>query len=384
MMYKATDFYSKAVPIAHYYGFQSLSDITHKRRRAKRLPTYDRSVDSVDGKLSRVAKLCCEHNLYQEGRPIAMYHTSIDDPKAPKSSSHFGLQVYGVTQSIGEAYILRSACSILEDLEIDNVLVRVNSIGDKDSSARFARELGLFFRKHIADLEPSCRQALKKSPFDAFAWVIKNDSEMSSRVPKPLEYLSKESRRRFRDTLEHLETAEVPYEIDETLVANRDCYSDTIFSITKQDVDEFGDATEASILAQGGRHDEFSRKHFRTTLPAVGLVFFLPKKGRETVPKLRIPRRKSAFFVHFGPEAQRRSLSVMEMLRHKRVPISQAVGVPQLSEQLKQANDISVKYVVIMGQKEVQDGTVIVRDSNTLAQETISLSMLPDYLKTHR
>lgn len=368
----ASDFYKKAIGVASDYGFDSFDDllVMKKKVRGRNFPieVHNRRIDSHGGEFIKIIKTCLEHNILDEERPRMIYHSNIS-----AKALTFGLEIIGTHQSIAEALIIKTAGTILNEVGINDYRIHVNSLGDKDSSLKFTKELTNYLRKNINSIPPAGQLALKNNPISALEFMQRKKHDMCNEAPKSIEFLSKDNRRYFREILEYLEAQDTPYEVDNTVMGNRECYRHTLFEIRENN-------DEQRVLARGGRYDEFSSKNFKIPAPAVGIIFNFERKQREKMITPR-PRKPKIFFISIGPDAKRKGLNVIESLHKSRIPLSQIVGRDQLSKQIEYAEEKNIKRIVIMGQKEANDGTVIVRDIDTRAQEIVSVDELPSYLK---
>jgi histidyl-tRNA synthetase len=170
-----------------------------------------------------------------------------------------------------------------------------------------------------------------------------------------------------------------PYEINPKMIEHHECYSDAIFSI---DIESDQEANEAPpITVRGGRFDEFARRHTDLEVPAVGTVITLENSK---IPA-RFPRHKSVtpsvYVVQLGFGPKVRSLLLIDQLRQSGVPVFHDLASNSLSTQLRDAEARDVKYVVIVGQKEFVEDTVILRDMSVRTQEYVPQSTLVRKLK---
>ncbi|MEX0917073.1 MAG: His/Gly/Thr/Pro-type tRNA ligase C-terminal domain-containing protein [Candidatus Paceibacterota bacterium] len=349
-----------------------------KRKRRLSLPAARRKIDSLNGEISGAIKTCLEYDMPLENPPTLFFQTNQQNKKTGNRLV-FGLHVLGTKESIAEALALKVATEIAYDLGIKDIQFRVNTMGDKDSSQKFTRDLVVYLRKNINALPAQAREAFKKDPFLALEILEKKEHGLFADIPKPMEYLSTDSRKHFREVLEYIETAEIPYELDDLLIKHRDCYSQTLFEARPY-------VHEGSLLSiSGGRYDQLSRSLFGKEMPGVGIVFSLScaKKVRPA-PLLSIQKDPRVFFIHLGFEAKLKSLFVVEKLRTSRIPFYHSLVARQFSEELHHADELSVPYIVIMGQREALEDAVIVRNRETRAQEVVPIETLSDYLHTIR
>lgn len=400
------DFLKRAATTASHYGFLPFTEVSEKAlhsrggKKERLFPVPNsaplRSTDLAGTEFTKTLRVCGEQGLLSRRNPFLFFHTTLDfvkkgaSPKSDFKSFSFGLQAYGANQSsVGEAVVLKASLSILEEGGHSDMQVYVNSIGDKDSTARFGRELASNLRKRIADLPAPAEVALKTDPMEAFLYLIKKEHPIVEELPRPVEFLSAASRRHFREVLEQLEATGIPYELDDTLMGGREYYTETVFEI-RQRVPEGAapsePATSSNLRIRGGRYDELSKRMFKTAIPAVGIIFSMQNPGN-TITSAVAPIRVKApkvYFVHLGTEAKRHSISVIETLRKAHIPFHHSIAESGFSSQISEAERLSIPYLIIMGQKEAVESSVIVRNIGTRAQQTVRIDALPTYLKMSR
>jgi histidyl-tRNA synthetase len=95
----------------------------------------------------------------------------------------------------------------------------------------------------------------------------------------------------------------------------------------------------------------------------------------------RILKKQKVFFVQLGFEAKLKSLAVLEILRKAKIPVEQSISKDSLGAQLGIAERLEIPYVLIFGQKEALEHSVIVRDMENRSQETVKIEELSDYIK---
>jgi len=120
-------------------------------------------------------------------------------------------------------------------------------------------------------------------------------------------------------------------------------------------------------------------------IPAVGgaigvdRVMLSPNYIRQNPKLIKKPK---LFFIQLSFDAKLKSMEIIEVLRHARIPMAQSLSKDSLGAQLAIAEKLQVPYTLILGQKEALDNTVIVRDMNNRSQEIIAIPKLAEYIKT--
>tara|TARA_B100000745_G_scaffold210740_1_gene139583 strand:- start:3206 stop:4378 length:1173 start_codon:yes stop_codon:yes gene_type:complete len=385
MKSSTTDTLRTAINTAEYFGFTPLS-VWQKHPVCKsckqplqhNLSAADRKLDSIYGILSNGAKNFADNNLHSLEAPVFFY--SLDS--VPRSGdTALSLQIFGVPKSIAEAVLIQTSSAILTELGRKNHVVRINSLGDRDSGARYYRELNNFLKKRLIDMPPEAREKMKDSVCSALMHLIEKDHELAYKTPNPLEYLSDQSRRHFREIIEYMDMSETPYEIDPKLIGHNKCYSDAIFCIDASDNQEDGE----SIAINGGRYDSFMIEHLRQEIPAAGaVVIFKNRKLPGRLPKSSVTKKPSVYVVQLGSLPKVKTLLLVDQLRQNGIAVYQDLASDSLSTQLRDAEEKGVRYTVIMGQKEYVDGTVILRDMKARNQEHVTIASLPARLSRSR
>ena len=397
----------KAAEVAIYYGFrpietpilesedlfhQSLgedTDVVEKELYTLRTKGGDKLALRPEG-TAPIMRAYFEHGMQAEPQPVMLYAAGPffrhDSPQRGRYREfrQFDLEVIGSPKSIADAIVIRLIMIILKEAGLNNLALEINSIGDRDCRPIFRRELLNYYKKHARALCADCRERLKTNPLRLLDCKNPKCVELKAGAPSSIGYLCAPCKLHFKEVLEYLEAMEIPYTINNNLVRGLDYYTRTVFEITSGVKDESG--APPLSLAGGGRYDYLARSlGSKKPAPAVGGAIGLdrviqsPDFNRLTP---RILKKPKVFFIQLGLEAKMHSLQVIEILRQARVPVTHSLSKDSLSVQLAMAEKVKIPYTLILGQKEVIDGTVIVRDMNTRSQNTVKLKDLAEHLKT--
>jgi histidyl-tRNA synthetase len=381
---------------ALFYGFTPLA-LPHihpdDSTEAKKISEGEIVVDHdnhEEGASVRLEEKIALLRLYEKEKmgslpqPVMLYFKKpfVGDRRKPNpKESHHGLEIIGTNKSIAEAILIQAAMAILSDAGETDLHVEINSIGDKESLARFTREIAAYYRKHLNDLPAKCRDVMKKDVFSLLGCDHEACQKLAIDCPKSINFLSEKSRQHFKEVLEFLETLEIPYAINNTLVANRDYCSETIFEVRKGD-------PKAHPLAIGIRYDTLAKRlGHKKELSALGVSICLKKPAKSatvkmsTVAKILDPQ---ICFMQLGFEAKLKSLKLMEVLRQARIPVAQSFAKDKMAGQVGQAEKMQAPIVVIMGKKEAMENAVIVRESATRSQDTVLITDTPARLKKYK
>src|SRR3989344_4465943 len=372
----AEEILSKARAVGQYYGFTPLTSFTDKSRGSARAKssypetiaglTLDPVAETVAGFLKHCRNAACAPTQRQ---PSFIWHNNIAPGRSAQKKTVVQFHALGSDRAIADAVVIRALMALVRDLFHEEPTVRVNSMGDKETRARYSRELSNFFKKKSASLPEECIAHSREDVFLAAEFAIAR--ECAEDLPAPTEHLSDASRKRFEDLLEYLEMTETPYELGRTLISRGPVWNDTCFEICVGD----------RRVAWGSRYNDLVR-HFFPSAPfsATGAVIQIASEG-SAVKKSPTARLRFSF-VHIGDEAKRISIRLAEDFRKARVSLTQDIGVESLTEQLHLAERDNNPYLLIMGRKEALENSVILRNRQTQEQTILPLANLAERLKS--
>lgn len=368
----AEEILKKAHAVGQYYGFTPLTVLTAKSRgKAKTKPIAELAnltLDPVAQTIANFLKQCYASGFTPSARqPLFAWHTNIAPGRAAPKKALVEFHAIGSDRALADAVVIRAFLALVRDLFHEEPVARINSMGDKETRARYARELAGYLKKRAGVLPEECIDCAKRDTIEAAALAIKR--ECAEGLPAPTDHLSDASRKRFEDLLEYLEMTDTPYELAHDLITPGTLWSETCFEI------RIGDQP----VAWGSRYTDFAKLFFGAGIPAMGAVLRLSTEGK-TITKPSVPRTRFAF-VHIGDEAKRLSIRLAEDFRKARVPLTQDIGVESLAEQMHLAETRNPPYLLIMGRKEALESSAILRNRQTQEEFVLPLDGLAERLK---
>ena len=369
------ELFNKSHAVGQYYGFTPLPSLTAKARGTARAKPVDQNAlanlapDSTADTVISFLKQCqnIEH-VPSPRQPLFVWHTNLAPGRPAQKKTIIQFHALGSDRPIADAVVIRAVLALSHDLFRETPVVRINSMGDKETRARYARELGNFFKKRVSTLPEECLIIAKRDVLEAAELVIARG--WADDLPSPIEHLSDASRKRFEDLLEYLEMTETPYELARHLINRSRAWSDICFEFT----------VDGKRVAWGSRYNDLTKHFFPGPVTsATGAVIVVTSDGK-AVQKAKSPRLRFSF-VHIGDEAKRLSIRLAEDFRKARVSLAQDIGVESLTEQLYLAERRNSPYVLIMGRKEALENTAILRNRQTQEETVLPLLGLIDRLK---
>lgn len=323
------------------------------------------------------------HGMQSLPQPIKVWNYGPvfrhDRPQAGRFRQfhQFGCETIGYRHPSLDAELILVAYNFLKDLGI-SVNVHINSIGNVSDRENYTIELVGYLRSKRSYLCENCKKRITKNPLRVLDCKEEHCAEVVSEAPQIIDWLSEDSKNYFTKVLECLDELSIPYILKSTLVRGLDYYCDTVFEFYEDsDVERAQNA-----LGGGGRYDYLIEQLGGQPTPASGFALGLERvisilKGLDDNNKKLLQKDWSRiFFAQLGEQANYRTLGLIEELRLQNIVVRHNLAKSSLKVQMEIADKLGATHTLILGQKEVHDGTVIIRDMDSGNQEIIDQNKL--------
>ena len=347
----------------------------------------DRSGSRLTLRPESTASVCrayLEHGLHNLPQPVKLYYiTSVfryERPQAGRYRQHhqFGCEAIGNDDPTLDAEVIDAAWRFFESLNLRHLSLQLNSIGCKKCRPGYLAALKDYYAKYTGELCRDCKTRLKRNPLRLLDCKKSSCQPAANSAPRNIDHLCPECAKHFNALKHQLQLLELPFELNHRLVRGLDYYTRTVFEIQP----EVGGAQ--STLGGGGRYDNLIEELGGKPTPAIGfatgierIIINLKKQG-VSVPPLPSPQ---VFLAHIGEEAKDEATKLTARLRQAGIGVIEALGNKSLKAQLRQANKLGIEHAVIIGEQEIKDGTVILRDMTTAQQKTVPFDQLEKLLR---
>lgn len=332
------------------------------------------------------ARAYINHGMVERPQPVKMWYLGPmfrhDRPQAGRYRQfhQVGFESFGVGEPIVDAQLIVIGHQLFKELGLD-VKVEINSIGTPECRQAYLTELVAYFRQHRSKLSEDDKKRLQKNPLRILDSKEDTTRELLEGAPQILDWLDEASKEHFMKVLEFLEEIEVPYVLNPYLVRGLDYYTHSVFEF--QLAQDDGDSAQ-SALGGGGRYDGLVELLGGRPTPGCGFALGIERIVRALEAKgINPPERPQAqvFFAQLGDASRRVGLKLFEEFRQAGIPVAEAFGKNALKGQLEAANKLGVDLTLILGQKEVLDGTIIIRDMESGAQEIVDVKKVVALVK---
>ncbi len=334
-----------------------------------------------------VCRAYLENSMSRLGQPQKLFYIGPvfrhDRPQLGRyrQFTQVGFEVIGgASDPIYDAQIITIASDILKEMKIKNPLLKINSIGCRTCRPVYKRQLYTYYKTHEKELCADCVRRLKSNPLKLLDCKEEKCVALRAKAPNILDKLCVTCAAHFKAVLEYLDEVKLPYMLDNTLVRGLDYYSRTVFEFIPD-----GKEADLGSVVGGGRYDYLMETiGVHNTVPALG--FALGAERLIAVMKQReisFPDRigKKIFLAHAGELAKKKAFALIRELRAEGLIVSEALAKESLGAQLKVADKEGVGFALILGQKEIYEEAIILRDLRSGAQESVPLAKLVAEIK---
>ncbi|HRY82299.1 MAG TPA: histidine--tRNA ligase [Candidatus Moranbacteria bacterium] len=326
-----------------------------------------------------------QNGMHLQPKPVKIFSTGpvyrYDRPQEGRYREHYqaNFDAYGEQDPILDAQMIQIAHRLVQALGIKTVQMQVNSIGCPACRKDYKELLVNYLESKKLKLCQDCKRRMQANPLRVLDCKEDKCSQVAALAPQSVDHLCEDCRNHFKTLLEYLDELDLPYIINPHLVRGLDYYTKTVFEIWSS-----AEEGKKLSLGGGGRYDRLIKMMGGEDTPAIGFGIGMERiisEMKRVQAKPYKPPRPKVFLAQLGNLAKKKSLKLFSELEKNGILTAESFGRGSLKSQLKVANKLGVEITLILGQKETLDGTVIVKNMTTGAQETVSADKLVDLIK---
>ncbi|MGV6989394.1 histidine--tRNA ligase [Testudinibacter sp. P80/BLE/0925] len=273
-----------------------------------------------------------------------------------------GVEVFGITQAEIDAELILLTARLWKALGIaDHVSLQLNSIGSLEARNNYRQALVDFLQDHLDILDDDCKRRLTTNPLRILDSKNEQIQQVLNHAPKLHDYLDEDSKRHFAHLCAILDQMGIAYEINQKLVRGLDYYNKTVFEWVTTALGAQG------TVCGGGRYDGLVEQLGGHATSGVGFAMGVERLVllvQEVNQNLRLPPAVDIYVVHSGEQAALHAFKVAEQLRaacpQKNVMLHCSGG--NFKKQFKRADKSGAAFAVVIGEDEVQNGRLVVKD----------------------
>jgi histidyl-tRNA synthetase len=295
-----------------------------------------------------------------------------------RQHNQFGAEAIGVGSAEQDVELIDMLCEILRRLGLKGLQVMVNSVGDEKTRDPYRAALKTYLEPHFSELSAESQVRFTKNVLRILDSKDAKDQALLEKAPSILDFLSEEAQDHFERVKHLLSQQKIPYVVTPKLVRGLDYYNKTVFEVAS-------DALGAhNTLGGGGRYDgliaELGGPHLPTVGYGMGLERVLQTMMAQNIP---FPSRRgpTVFFIAMGDKATSTCFEWLLRLRHAGISAEMDLAGKKVGTALQLANAENARYVVVVGDRELESQEIEVKEMKTRTTQKIRLSDLEGFLK---
>ncbi|MGF1685917.1 histidine--tRNA ligase [Photobacterium japonica] len=291
----------------------------------------------------------------------------------------FGVEVFGLNGPDVDAELIMMTARMWRTLGIDkHVRLELNSIGSLEARATYREALVAFLEQHIEILDEDCKRRMHTNPLRVLDTKNAAVQEILVDAPKLSEYLDEESTAHFAGLCELLDAAGIEYQVNERLVRGLDYYNRTVFEWITESLGSQG------TVCGGGRYDGLVEQLGGKATPAVGFAMGLERLVlmMETLELTDVRRAVDVYIVTAGEGTMMAGMKLAEKLREDApgLRVMNHFGGGNFKKQFKRADNVGAVVALVLGENEIAEQTVVVKDLRggeqiTMAQDEVAAKL---------
>ena len=332
------------------------------------------------------ARMFIENGLANAPLPLKAYYIvpcyRYERPQAGRLREfhQFGIEVFGTSAPEADAEVIFAASSFLKKLGIRDTRLEINSIGCKSCRAEYNRALKDYFRPHLGEMCATCNERFDKNPLRMIDCKEERCKKITANAPKILDYLCPECRAHFERVKTLLDGLGVEYAVNPDIVRGLDYYTRTVFEFVSTSIGAQG------TVCGGGRYDGLISELGGGNVPAIGfaaglerLVLLMENTG-VPFPEAPVPE---VYIAGMDDASRAKAFSLVNGLRTQGISAEGDLMARSVKAQLKYADKLGAKYVVVIGGTELETGVCNVKKMSDGSVTCVPFADIYAFLKNN-
>lgn len=322
-----------------------------------------------------VIRAYIEHHIYEKD-PVAklftigpMFRRERPQKGRFRQFHQINVEFLGQEDPRIDAELMSMLMYLLSEVGLDNLKLEINSLGCDKCRPAFREKVTAFLKNREEDLCEDCRRRLITNPLRIFDCKNESCQEIISGAPVILDFICAQCREHFEKVEEYLEILHIPFILNTKMVRGLDYYTRTAFEITTQSLGA------QNAVTGGGRYDGLVQMLGGPDISGIGfaigfdrLISMIPEKDTEYVG------RPNIFIAALGDKAQDFAFSLCNELRLADIRAEMDFSGRSLKSQMKRSNKLNCSHTLIIGEKEMEEGSAQLRNMGDGTQESVDIN----------
>lgn len=317
-----------------------------------------------------VIRACIEHKLLSQSSTSRLwYFTPIFRYERPQKGRYrqahqCGLELLGAKDAMADVEVMRITYEFYQNLGIQDVEVRVNSIGRKETRNTYQAALLDHVSGWLKDQSDEQKARTDKNPLRLLDSKEPELIELLKEAPSILDHLEPESADHFDEVKQGLSDQGVPFVVDHSIVRGLDYYTDTVFEVISNQIGAQG------ALCGGGRYDDLVEQMGGPSTPAVGVAMGI-ERALIATQDIQPPVSSRLVVVIAATEDRSAIDQTLDLLRSGGIPCTSEFSNAPMKKQFKEADRLGARLAVVVGDDEIANGSLTVKDMISFEQKSL-------------
>lgn len=338
----------------------------------------DRSITLRPEGTAGIARAALEHGLLGDALPLRVsYNITCFRYEKPGSGRfrefhQFGVELYGAVSPAADSELLALAHACFQALGLKNVVLEINSLGCKECRKKYTQALLDYFGRYKDKLCGTCLERLEKNPLRVLDCKSPEDQKIAAGAPSILDFLCDDCNEHFREVQARLSAAEIPYRVEPTIVRGLDYYTRTVFEMVHTTA-----GGERVVCGGGGRYGDLIQELGGNPTEGIGFAMGLERLlSTMAAEGCAFPEEKCCdiYLASMGETAGVRAFRLANSLRAAGLYAQCDLMSRSVKAQMKYANKIGARYVIVLGDDEMAKGEAILKPMNGGEPRPVRLS----------
>lgn len=334
-----------------------------------------------------VVRSYIENSIFNDTQPTKMYYITpcfrYERPQAGRLREfhQFGIEVFGTQDPYVDAEVISVGMTLFESLGVRNLELRINSVGCPKCRKEYNAKLKAFLEPKLDRLCKYCQDRYDTNPLRILDCKEEKCKENLADVPFMLDNLCDDCRDHFEGLKRGLEIIGLDYIVDPKIVRGLDYYTKTAFEIVSKDIGSQG------TVCGGGRYDGLVEQCGGPSTPGVGfglglerLLLTMENQGI-SIPDIEKPE---LYIAAIGEKANDKAMELLFKLRRSSIRAEKDYLNRSIKAQMKYANKINARKVIVIGDEEIEKGIVSIKDMENGKIVDASLDNISDIINIIR
>ena len=322
-----------------------------------------------------VIRLYLQNGLHMLSKPVKVFSMGpvfrYERPQAGRFRQHtqFNVEAFGEQDAAIDLEVMSVAWQLYAELGFQGLKFQLNSTGCPVCRPQYIDQLKHYYQGHVAEICPDCNRRLERNALRLLDCKVPSCQPIIAAAPVISEHLCEDCATHFGQLRQHLDLLERPYAINHKLVRGLDYYTKTVFEVWAQGIGS------QNAMCGGGRYDGLIEQLGGEPTPGIGFGsgierIILSMKGQNLPPQI-LPAPQIVV-AHLGTDAEKVAVETVFRLRGHKIPALMCFGDRSLKSQMREANRLNARFIIILADHEVETHTVTIKNLQDGSQVEIN------------